>query len=103
MFWRKDTSEDTVELRGFVEGMKRGQTPATNDSLLETARQIHDRREAPAPTHDHRRMLLERVRREMRVRAGEDVVDPVWVPQFAPPEPRRRFLEWAIAASVVVH
>src|SRR3954469_22044513 len=103
MFWRKDSPEDTQELRQFVDGMKRGQTLATNDSLLETLRQIHDRRETPAPVHDHRQMLLDRLRREMRVRAGEAVQDPTWVPSFAEPAPRRRFLEWAVAASLVVH
>lgn len=103
MFWRKSTSEDTTDLRHFVDGMKRGVTPATNDSLLETLRQIHDRRETPAPTNDHRQMLLERLRREMRVRAGEPVSDRLWVPTFAEPAPRRRFVEWAVAASLVAH
>src|SRR6185369_13514217 len=103
MFWRKHKTEDTSDLRTFVEGMKRGVTLHTSDSLLETLRQIHDRREAPAAGHDHRRMLLERLRREMRVRSGEAVADVVWVPQFAAPAPRRRFIEWAVAASVLAH
>jgi protein TonB len=103
MFWRKDTTDDILELRQFVEGMKRGQTPPTNDSLLETLRQIHDRREAPMGSHDHKRMLLERLRREMRVRAGEAVEDAIRVPEFGHAPERRRFLEWAIAASLVVH
>jgi periplasmic protein TonB len=104
MFWRKDTTEEIEELRGFVEGMKRGQTFPTNDSLLETLRQIHDRREAPIAGHDHKRMLQERLRREMRVRAGEQVDDAVRVPEFTPAGAGpRRFLQWAVAASLIFH
>ncbi len=104
MFWRKRTNEEEIdELQGFVEGMKRGQTLPTGDSLLETLRQIHDRREMPVVGHDHKRMLAERLRREMRVRAGQAVDDTVRVPSFAPAPTRRRFLEWAVAASVVFH
>jgi TonB family protein len=104
MFWRKDTTEEIEELRHFVDGMKRGQTLATNDSLLETLRQIHDRRETPVVGHDHRRMLQERLRREMRVRSGEAVDDAVRVPGFAPAGAGpRRFLQWAVAASLVFH
>jgi len=104
MFWRKDTTEEIEELRHFVDGMKRGQTFATNDSLLETLRQIHDRRESPIVGHDHKRMLHERLRRQMRVRAGEPVDDSVRVPEFAPAAVApRRFLQWAVAASLVFH
>lgn len=104
MFWRKRTNEEEIdELQGFVDGMKRGQTLPTGDSLLETLRQIHDRRETPVVGHDHKRMLAERLRREMRVRSGQAVDDTVRVPDFAPAPARRRFLEWAVAASLVFH
>lgn len=103
MTWRKQTTEEIEELRQFVEGMKRGQTLATSDSLVETLRQIHDRREAPVAGHDHKRMLLERLRREMRVREGEAVEDVVPVPEFAPRPVRRRILQWAVAASLALH
>jgi protein TonB len=48
-------------------------------------------------------MLLERLRREARVRAGERVHDAVRVPAFAAPPAPRRFLQWALAASVAAH
>ena len=103
MQWHKDKTEETEELRQFVEGMKRGQTLPTSDSLLETLRQIHDRRVAPVVGHDHKRMLLERLRRQARVRDGEPVDDSIRVPEFATVAPRRRFLELAVAASLVLH
>jgi protein TonB len=103
MVWRKSTTEETDELRLFVDAMKRGQTPPTNDSLLETLRQIHDRREAPVVGHDHRQLLQERIRRQIRLREGLPVEDTVPVPVFAPPPAPRRFLQWALAASLAVH
>ncbi|HQR37462.1 MAG TPA: TonB family protein [Blastocatellia bacterium] len=103
MVWHKN-NEEFEELRDFVEGMKRGQTLATSDSLLETLRQIHDRREAPITGHDHRRMLLERLRRQAAERSGEYIEDTIPAPAFlSPPAKRRRAIEWAVAASIAVH
>jgi protein TonB len=103
MDWRKTSDEETEELRQFVEDMKRGRTPATRDSLLETLRQIHDKREAPAPAHEHRQMLLGRLRREMAARSGASPGDTLPA-LFLSREPKpRRALRWALAASIVVH
>ena len=84
MVWRKNTTEEIEELRHFVDAMKRGQTPATGDSLLETLRQIHDRREAPVVGHDHKQLLLERLRRQTRANSGLADEDTVPVLAFAP-------------------
>jgi TonB family protein len=102
MTWRKKTHEEVEELRQFVEEMKRGVTTATGDSLLETLRQIHDGREAPAPAPDHRRLLLERLRREMAARDGAEEPDR---PVLSFPRVGRTpiVLRWALAASLVLH
>ena len=91
------------ELERFVESMKRGQTVATGDSLLETLRQIHDRRESPVVAHDHKQMLRDRLRRQIAERNGQPVDDPASVPIFVRPSPKRRVLQWAVAASIAVH
>jgi protein TonB len=102
MVWRKNTTEEIEELRHFVDGMKRGQTLPTNDSILETLRQIHDRREAPVAGHDHKQLLQERLRRQMRANRGlEDDATPILV--YEPRPAPRRFLQWAVAASVALH
>jgi len=103
MIWRKKTTEDIEELQHFVDGMKRGQTLATGDSLLETLRQIHDRREAPIQAHDHKNMLRERLRRQMAERAGQPIEYPAFVPRFAAPVVRHNALSWAVAASLAFH
>lgn len=103
MTWRKNTNEEIEELRRFVDGMKRGQTLATGDSLLETLRQIHDRREASILGHDHKQMLRERLRRQIAAREGTPVEDSVPAPVFIKPVARRRVLRWAAAASLVFH
>jgi TonB family protein len=103
MSWNGN-NEEFAELRDFVEGMKRGVTLPTNDSLLETLRQIHDRREAPIASHEHRQMLLDRLRRQAAERKGDAEPDTRPVPAFLTPSvKRRRVLEWAVAASVAVH
>lgn len=103
MVWRKNTTEEIEELRHFVDGMKRGQTLPTNDSILETLRQIHDRREAPVAGHDHKQLLQERLRRQMRAKSGLPDDDTAAVIAFAPRPAPRRFLQWAVAASVALH
>jgi TonB family protein len=105
MTWRKNTTQEEVEdLRRFVEDMKRGLTPVTGDSLVETLRQIHDRREAEPPRPDHRQLLLERLRRQMAERDGEECEpQPGCEVVFLPPRKPRVGLRWAIAASLVVH
>lgn len=102
MAWHKRTNEEVEELRRFVEEMKRGTTPATGDSLLETLRQIHDRREALAPDPDHRRLLLDRLRRELAARDGVALAErPVLT--FARTQQPPLVLRWALAASLVLH
>ena len=91
------------ELRRFVDGMKRGQTIATDDSLLETLRQIHDRRDVPVADHDHRQMLLDRLQRRMSERQGETVFQAPPVPVFGLSRPRRTRFQVAVAASILVH
>src|SRR5690349_7631129 len=103
MVWRKNTTEEIEELRQFVDGMKRGQTLPTNDSILETLRQIHDRREAPVAGHDHKQLLQERLRRQMRAKAGAADDDLAPIITFAPRPSPRRFLQWALAASLALH
>lgn len=103
MTWFGKKAEEIEELETFVESMKRGQTLATSDSLLETLRQIHDRRESPVVGHDHKQLLKERLRRQMAERNGQPVDETVPVPVFVAPAPRRRVLEWAVAASLAVH
>src|SRR5438552_16510549 len=75
MTWFRKRSEEIDELQRFVEDIKRGRTPATGDSLLETLRQIHDKREAPIPSRDHRQMLLDRLRREVAARRSTSARD----------------------------
>src|SRR5262245_26413744 len=105
MTWRKNTSQEELEeVRRFVEDMKRGLTPVTGDSLLETLRQIHDRREAEQPRADHRQVLLERLRRQMAERDGEEPEPaPGREVVFLTPRRPRVGLRWAIAASLLVH
>lgn len=103
MTWRKRKDEEMEELERFVESMKRGQTVATGDSLLETLRQIHDRRESPVVAHDHKQMLRDRLRRQIAERDGQPVDDSVPVPVFMRPASKRRVLQWAVAASIAVH
>jgi protein TonB len=103
MFWRRRRSEELEDVARFVDEMKRGRTVATGDSLLETLRQIHDRRETAAVNHDHKQLLKERLRRQMAARAGRPVVDTVPVPELVAPAPRRRALQYALAASIAVH
>jgi protein TonB len=105
MTWRKNTTHEEVqELRRFVEDMKRGVTPVTGDSLVETLRQIHDRREAESPRPEHRQILLERLRRQMAERDGaEPEPEPGCEVVFLPPRKPRIGLGWAVAASLVVH
>jgi TonB family protein len=102
MALRRTSDDEVEELRQFVEHMKRGTTPATGDSLLETLRQIHDKREAPAPSQEHRQMLLERLRIEMAARSGSPVAGAPVVLLAPRPKPRPA-LRWALAASLVVH
>lgn len=103
MAWRKKTEVEMEELRRFVDGMKRGQTIATDDSLLETLRQIHDRRDVPVVDHDHRQMLLDRLQRRMSERQGETVFQVPPVPVFGLSRPRRTRFQVAVAASILVH
>lgn len=105
MTWRKPTQDEIGELGEFVDLMKRGQTPPTGDSLLETLRQIHDRREVPIPEHSHREMLRQRLRRQVAARDGQPASDePVAAPVFTLPQaPRSRVVEWAVAASLLLH
>lgn len=103
MAWRKKTDVEIEELRRFVDGMKRGQTISTDDSLLETLRQIHDRVDVPAADHDHRQMLLDRLQRRMSEQRGEAVFQMPPVPVFGLSRPRRSRFQLAVAASVLVH
>lgn len=103
MTWRKKTEVEIEELRRFVDGMKRGQTISTDDSLLETLRQIHDRGDVPAAEHDHRQMLLDRLQRRMSEQRGETVFQMAPVPVFGLSRPRRSRFQLAVAASILVH
>jgi TonB family protein len=105
MTWRKNTTQEEVEeLKRFVDDMKRGLTPVTGDSLVETLRQIHDRREAESPRPDHRQLLLERLRRQMAERDGAEFEPgPGCEVVFLQPRKPRLGLRWAIAASLVAH
>jgi TonB family protein len=100
MNWSRERAE-VSELRQFVEAMKRGQTPATPDSLLETLRQIHDRPEPSRPGHAHKEMLRQRLRRQMAERASG--VQPGPVRTLVPASHRSSWLGWPIAASLIVH
>lgn len=103
MAWRKKTDVEIEELRRFVDGMKRGQTISTDDSLLETLRQIHDRVDVPVADHDHRQMLLDRLQRRMSEQRGETVFQMPPVPVFGLSRPRRTRFQLAVAASILVH
>lgn len=103
MAWRKKTEVELEELRRFVDGMKRGQTISTDDSLLETLRQIHDRGDVPVAEHDHRQMLLDRLQRRMSEQRGEAVFQVPPVPVFGLSRPRRSRFQLAVAASILVH
>lgn len=103
MTWRKNTSDEIEDLRQFVEEMKRGRTPASGDSLVETLRQIHDKRETVSPSHEHRQMLLARLRREMAASAGTAPDEPAR-PVITLPVARPSFaVRYALAASLVAH
>jgi len=103
MVWRRKKEVEIEELRRFVDGMKRGQTVATDDSLLETLRQIHDRGDVPAADHDHRRVLLDRLQRRMSEQRGEAVFQRSPVPILGLARPRRSRFQMAVAASILVH
>lgn len=103
MTWRKDTTVEIEELRRFVDGMKRGQTISTDDSLLETLRQIHDRDDVPAQSHEHRQLLLDRLQRRFAEHQGESVFQKAPAPLFGLPAPRRKRFDLAVAASILVH